>query len=399
MQSSSPKTRIAFFFDPWLLCAVLALLGLGLLMVTSASMVVSDRQFGGGFHFFLHQLLYLLVGLSIGVAGLCVSLETWQKWSPILLLAGLILLVIVLIPGVGKTVHGSRRWLHFGVLRFQVSEWMKLSMVLFLAGYIVRRQQEVREQLSGFIKPLLLLAVVAVLLLMEPDFGATVVIVSVALGMLFLSGVRLRQFFPLFLLVGGLFAALAISAPYRLERIVAFLKPWSHQFDGGYQLTQSLMAFGRGGIWGLGLGNSVQKLFYLPEAHTDFLFAILGEELGLIGQGVVFLLFAIVVGRAMVIGRRAYRETRYFASYTAYGLGLWIGMQAIINIGVNMGVLPTKGLTLPFMSYGGSSLLSVCLAAAIVLRVYHEHACIHYQDNARGPRYLTVHVTTQQGRV
>lgn len=372
MQGMSYKQNQSFYIDRTLLGAVFGLLTIGLLMVTSASMVISDTHFGHPFHFFFHQLIYLVVGVLIGAATTHVSLERWERLSPYLLVFGLVLLVLVLVPGIGRQVNGSRRWLSFMVLRFQVSELVKLAVILFMSGYLVRRLQEVRTQASGFAKPIMLLGLVGGLLLLEPDFGATSVVVLVSLGMMFLAGVRLSHFLGLMFGVLGSFGLLIVSAPYRLQRLTAFLDPWANQFNSGYQLTQSLIAFGRGGAWGVGLGNSVQKLFYLPEAHTDFLFAVLAEEFGMMGELVVCALFAVLVMRAFAIGRVMERCDQLFAAYTAYGIGLWFALQTMVNIGVNMGVLPTKGLTLPLMSYGGSSLLIGCVAIAILLRIYHE---------------------------
>lgn len=362
----------ALFYDYWLLAITGALLAIGLLMVASASMVISDRTYHMPFHFLFHQLSYIGIGIVIGFIVVKIPLSFWQDIGHYILLISLFLLMVVLIPGIGKEVNGSTRWLGLGPFGLQVSELAKFSIIIFLSGYLVRRQNEVQTSFKGFIKPILILGVAGILLLLEPDFGAAAVILFTALGMMFLAGARLRQFILLMLLISGGLAFLAITSPYRLIRLTTFLHPWANQFDSGYQLTQSLIAFGRGGIFGVGLGNSIQKLFYLPEAHTDFLFAVLVEELGLLGGLVVILLFAILVGRILIIGRIAYKKGNLFAAYAAYGLGLWIGLQAMINIGVNAGLLPTKGLTLPFISYGGSSMLLYCIAIAVLLRVYYE---------------------------
>lgn len=359
-------------YDRYLLLATAGLLALGLLMVASTSIVISQRQFATPFHFFLRHAVYLVMGLALGYGVFRVKLATWQKAGPILLLISLLLLALVLVHGIGREVNGSMRWLGFGPLGLQVSELAKLAVVIYMAGYIVRHEKEIKTQVRGFFKPLVLLSFIALLLLREPDFGATTVIMVTCLGMLFLAGVRLWQFAILLGVVIAALSGLAITSPYRLERLTTFLNPWANPFDSGYQLTQSLIAFGRGGWFGVGLGDSVQKLFYLPEAYTDFLFAVLTEELGLLGGLVVIVLFAVVVGRALYIGRRAYVEKRYFAGFLAYGLGLELALQVMINIGVNAGILPTKGLTLPFMSYGGSSLLMACVAVAILLRIDYE---------------------------
>lgn len=365
-------TKPVFSFDRWLLMGTLPLIALGLLMVASASMVISDRQFGTPFHYLLRQGIYLGVGFLLALLVMQISLHFWRRISGYLLLFSLICLAIVLIPGIGHAVNGSSRWISFGFFQFQVSELAKFCVIVYMASYLTRHQEEVRTRVSGFIKPMSILCVVAVLLLLEPDFGATTVIFITALGMLFLAGVRLWQFIVLLLMGSGALAVLAISSPYRLQRLTTFLNPWSNPFDSGYQLTQSLIAFGRGGIFGVGLGNSIQKLFYLPEAHTDFLFAVLAEELGLLGELAVVALFMLIVGRALLIARNAGEQGKSFASYLAYGLGLWLGLQALISVGVNCGMLPTKGLTLPLMSYGGSSLLMSFVVIAILLRIAYE---------------------------
>ncbi len=356
----------------WFAAAVLFILGL--VMVASSSLDIAERSYGQPFHFVLRQLAYAGVALLLGYVILRLPLQFLERLSAPLLLAGMGLLVLVLIPGIGREVNGSARWLPLGLFNLQPSELMKLFMVLYLAGYLVRRSEEVRSAVSGFAKPMVVLALVCLLLLAEPDFGAAAVLMATAMGMMFLGGVRLWQFALLILGVGLAAAALAVSSPYRLERITAFLDPWADPFASGFQLTQALIAFGRGEWLGVGLGNSIQKLFYLPEAHTDFLFAVLAEELGLVAALLVIALFSVIVWRAFLIARRAERAGAAFAAYVAYGCGMWIGVQAFINIGVNMGVLPTKGLTLPLMSYGGSSLIVSCMVIALLQRVALETA-------------------------
>lgn len=360
-----------FVLDPWLLGAVLTLLAVGLVMVSSASISIADRQMGQPFYYLLRQAISVAVGLLAGALVLRLRLVYWERLGPMLLLFGLVLLIAVL--GLGREINGSTRWLGLGVFNLQPSELMKLFMVVYLAGYLVRRGDEVRSSIKGFLKPMLLVGLIGGLLLAEPDFGATAVITATVLGMMFLGGVRLWQFGVLFALILGGAAALVMAAPYRMARLTSFVDPWADPFNSGFQLTQALIAFGRGEWWGVGLGGSVQKLFYLPEAHTDFLFAVLGEELGLVGVLAVVGLFALLVWRAFVIGRTAQQAGSYFAAYLSYGLGLWLGMQAFINLGVNMGMLPTKGLTLPLMSYGGSSIVVSCVACALLLRVSHEY--------------------------
>jgi cell division protein FtsW len=358
--------------DPWLVGAALALLVLGLVMVASASVSLADRQFGQPFYYFLRQLVYVGAGFLVSTAIVRTRLMYWEKGGMVLLIAGMVLLAAILIPGVGRQVNGSIRWLHLGFFNLQVSELVKLFVIIYLAGYLVRRGEEVRTTLKGFLKPLAILTVLSILLLLEPDFGSAVVMFATALGLMFLGGVRLWQFAVLLAAVVGVLAGVALTSPYRLERLTTFLDPWADPFNSGFQLTQALIAIGRGEWLGVGLGGSIQKLFYLPEAHTDFLFAVLAEELGLLGVIAVIVLFTVVVWRAFVIAYSAEQGGNRFAAYLAYGIGMWIGMQAFINMGVNMGALPTKGLTLPLMSYGGSSIVVMCMAVALLMRVDYE---------------------------
>ena len=360
-------------YDAPLLIACTILFVLGLIMVGSASFAIADRHFHQPAHYLWRQLFYAGVALFLAYGVLHVSMAAWQRMSGGLLLLGLLLLLLVILPGVGREVNGSSRWLSLGIANFQPSEFVKLAMLLYLSGYLVRRGDEVRAAVSGFIKPMLLLVLVSVLLLAEPDFGAAAVLMATAMGLMFLGGVRIWQFALLLFVVVVALALLAVASPYRMARITAFINPWADPFDSGFQLTQALIAFGRGEWLGVGLGSSIQKLFYLPEAHTDFLFAVIAEELGLISALLIIVLFAMIVWRAFVIGRRAERGGQPFAAYVAYGSGMWMGLQAFINIGVNMGILPTKGLTLPLMSYGGSSLIMSCIVVALLQRVAWEN--------------------------
>ena len=361
--------------DYLLLFAVMALAALGLVMVASASITLADRELGQPFYYALRQAIYIGVGVLLGTGVYRLRLALVEQAGLLLLLTAFALLLAVLVPGVGTQVNGSVRWLNTGLFRLQVSEPAKLMILLYLASYLNRHGEEVRTQLSGFIKPLVLLGLAAILLLLEPDFGATVVMLATAMGMIFIAGARLWQFGGMLGLGGVSLAGLAVSSPYRMERLTTFLNPWADPFDSGFQLTQSLIAIGRGEWFGVGLGASIQKLFYLPEAHTDFVFAVLAEELGLLGVCVVIALYAVVVWRAFVIAIQAEKAGNGFASLLAHGIGIWIGLQAFINMGVNMGLLPTKGLTLPLMSYGGSSMVVVCAAIALLLRADHETRC------------------------
>ncbi len=358
--------------DMKFLGVVLALLAFGLVMVGSSSISVAEQQHNQPFYYLLRQLVYIGVGLTLSVGVLYTPMMLWQRASTALLTVGLLLLAAVLIPGLGREVNGSMRWLPMGLFQLQVSEPVKLFVVLYLAGYVARR---VEQGIAGraLAEPLVILGVISVLLLLEPDFGAAAVILATSLGILFLAGVKWRHFGLAFALVASALAAVAVLSPYRFQRLTVFLNPWSHPFDSGFQLTQALIAFGRGEWLGVGLGASVQKLFYLPEAHTDFLLAVLAEELGLVGVVAVIAMFGFLIWRAFLIADEAARGGKWFASYVGYGVAMWIALQVVINIGVNMGVLPTKGLTLPLMSYGGSSIVIMCVACALVLRVHYEN--------------------------
>ncbi len=368
-----PVSRPIALYDKWLMGAALGLLIVGLMMVASSSIMISTKYYHQPFHFLIRQSCYLFVGFLAALIIMRIDSTIWEKISVPLLLVCLLLLFMVLVPGIGRIVNGSRRWLALGPIGIQVSELTKVTMIFYMAGYLVRQQESVRQNIVGFVKPMVVLGLVSVLLLLEPDFGGTVVIAGTVMAMLFLAGVKLRYYIGLLLVVGCSLVMLAVSSPYRLARLTAFLDPWADQFNSGYQLTQSLIAFGRGGFLGVGLGDSVQKLFYLPEAHTDFLFAVLAEELGLSGVLLVLILYSILVIRGMLIGFTAYSQERLFAAFTAYGLTFWIGLQATINMGVNSGLLPTKGLTLPMLSYGGASMVVNCAVIALLLRIDHEN--------------------------
>lgn len=369
-----PRGLLLPRLDRHLLVVAGMLSAIGIMVVASASTEVAQVSYGSPFHYVLKHLVYLF--LALGVAGLTflVPIGVWEKSGWPLLAVALLLLVLVLVPGIGREVNGSMRWLRLGLLNMQASEIAKLFIIIYLAGYLVRRIQEVRSQWSGFVKPMLVLSFAILLLLMEPDFGAVVVLMTAALGMMFLGGVRLVQFLALISVSLVAMAVAAVSQPYRMQRLITFMDPWAEEnvFDSGYQLTQALIAFGRGEWLGVGLGNSVQKLFYLPEAHTDFVFAIWAEEMGLLGSILVIALFMLLIFRCLSIGRRAEHAGKFFSAYLCYGISLLLAAQALINIGVNTGLLPTKGLTLPLLSYGGSSLIMCAVSLAIVLRVDYE---------------------------
>jgi cell division protein FtsW len=356
------------------LVALLAVIVLfGLIMVTSASIsVASHETAANSFAYLERQLLFLIVGLGAGALVFCVRTDQLERLAVPLLLLGLAMLLVVAVPGVGHRSHGSRRWLQLGGFAFQVSELARLLVLIYVASYAVRKEEELRGTLKGLLKPLGVLLLAGGLLLAEPDMGAATVLFATGFIMLFLAGGRLRWMTLLVLAAATLFMLVAESSGYRRARITAFLHPFDDPFHSGFQLVQSLIAIGRGQLFGVGLGDSVQKLFYLPEAHSDFIFAVLAEELGLLGVLLTVALFLALAWRSLHIARLAYDVNLKFGCYLAAGFGVWIGVQALINIGVNMGVLPTKGLTLPLMSYGGSSLVVALMWAAIVLRVYHE---------------------------
>ena len=359
-------------YDAQLIIAVLALMTIGLVMVASASVSIATRELGDPLYYFWRQSVYVAFGLVAMLAATRIPLRIWQAASPVLLAICGLMLVLVFIPGIGREVNGSMRWVSLGPINLQPSEPMKLAMVLYLAGYLVRRGELVRSTIGGFVRPMGVLAVIGVLLLFEPDYGATVVLFTTALGMLFLGGVPFWSFVGWAACVVVTLGVVVMAAPYRVERLLTFMNPWADPFGTGFQLTQALIAIGSGEWLGVGLGSSVQKLFYLPEAHTAFLFAVLAEELGMLGVLVIILLFTFVVWRAIAIGTRAERAGAHYGAHLAYGVGLLIGLQAFINIGVNMGILPTKGLALPLMSYGGSSLVVNSFAIGLVMRVDHE---------------------------
>jgi cell division protein FtsW len=346
----------------------------GVIVVTSASMEVADAKHGNPFYHVIRHLIFLSMALCCAALSFLIPMQMWNRLGWLLLAAAFVLLVLVIMPGIGREVNGSMRWIRLGPINIQTSELAKLFMVVYLAGYLARRSHEIRTHLWGFMKPMIILAIMVVLLLLEPDFGAVVVLMSAVLGMMFLGGVRLWQFLVLIFVSLTTIALLAVSQPYRMQRLTTFMDPWAKEnvFDSGYQLTQALIAFGRGEWWGVGIGNSVQKLFYLPEAHTDFVYAILAEETGLLGSSVVITLFFLLTWRIMHIARRAEKMGQFFSAYVCYGVALLFSAQALINIGVNTGLLPTKGLTLPLLSYGGSSLIVCCVSLAMVLRADYE---------------------------
>ena len=369
-RSAGRQQRLAI--DPVIVMTVFALLLVGLVMVTSASLNIAERQTGDAFFYFERQLFSVLLGCTFGAAMLIVPIATWKRIAPWLLVVSFALLLLVIVPVIGHEVNGSRRWIRLGPLNFQPSEIARWLLVTYIAIFAVRHQTELRSSAQGFFKPLAVLLAAAVLLLVEPDFGAAVVLCATGTAVLFVAGARFRDF----LVVCGVgllaVAALALASPYRVLRITAFLNPWEDPFKTGFQLTQSLIAIGRGEWFGVGLGSSIQKLYYLPEAHTDFVFAVFAEEFGLLGVTLVVAAFLVIVLRSLRLSRIAADAGMPLHACIAAGFGVWIGLQAFLNIGVNMGLLPTKGLTLPLLSYGRSSMLVTLAWVGMLLRVHHE---------------------------
>ena len=375
---TSLRARIGrFHFDSMLLIVSISLLLIGYVMVASASLHLGIKMTGDGLYYPVRQLMHIGFGVLLGVGIAAVPMRVWEEIGPRLFIAGLLLLIIVLIPGLGVKVNGSVRWLSLGGLRIQVSEVVKFFSVIYMAGYVTRHQQSVQNAAFGLLKPLGLFSVASFLLLLEPDFGSAVVIIMIAMGIMFLAGARLSQFIVLLLILGVLGMLLVYFSPYRLVRVTSFMDPWADPLKTGFQLVQALISFGRGEWLGVGLGSGVQKLFYLPEAHTDFLFSVIAEELGLVGVVTVIGLFSVLVWRTFAIAVAAEQAGQRFSAFIAYGLGIWFGFQSFVNMGVNMGILPTKGLTLPLMSYGGGSMMIMCCAVALLFRVHSEIAEIN----------------------
>lgn len=358
--------------DRALLVTVAVIVAFGLVMLSSSTLAIADKQHGDPFYYLFRQTIYIALGCLFAFSALFIKTEFWRKSSGLLLVFGLVLLVCVLVPFIGKEVGGAVRWISVAGFQFQASELVKLIIVIYLASYMVRHQVTVRESYLGLLRILVVLGLVSVLLLLEPDYGATVVIFATAMAMMFIGGAKIWQCAVVAIGTGAIFAALIWTSSYRLERWASFLNPWADRYDSGFQLTQALIAFGRGEWFGVGLGAGMQKLFYLPEVHTDFIYSVLAEELGVAGAACVIALFLVLIWRAFSIARQANQCGKVYASYLSYGIGTLIGLQALVNIGVNTGVLPTKGLTLPLVSYGGSSIVVTLFMVGILLRVSYE---------------------------
>jgi cell division protein FtsW len=358
--------------DPVLIGACLGLVAIGAVMVGSASIALAERETGEPLYYLYRHLGALGIGTVGAVLAAMIPLDVWYRLSGLVVLAGVGLLAIVLVPGIGQTVNGSTRWVELGPLTFQASEPARLCLAMYLSSYAVRHHKDLSSSFVGFLKPMLIVAGACMLLLLEPDYGAVVVLTVTSLGIVFAAGARIRDFSVAVLVAVPALAMLALSSAYRIRRLVAFLDPWEDPYETGFQLTQSLIAVGRGDLFGVGLGASVQKLFYLPEAHTDFVFAVLAEELGFFGATLVIALFAVLIYRAITLGQRALDAGLPFHGLVAIGIGLMLGLEAFINIGVNLGLLPTKGLALPLISYGRSSAVVSLVAVGLLARVYYE---------------------------
>ncbi len=361
-----------FHFDPLLVIVSASLLAIGYVMMASSSLHLGIKETGNSFYYPIRQSLHIALGLILGICVALTPIRVWEKSGQWLFIFGILLLIVVLVPGLGVKVNGSTRWLSIFGMRVQVSEVVKFFSVIYMAGYVTRHQESIRKSIFALFKPIILFSGACILLLMEPDFGSAVVIMIIAMGIMFLAGARLSPFIIL-LSSGSVLAALLVYfEPYRMKRVTSFLNPWADAKDTGYQLVHALISFGRGEWVGVGLGSGIQKLFYLPEAHTDFLFSVIAEELGLLGVLTVIGLFALLVWRTFEIAAAAEKADERFSAFIAYGLGIWFGFQSFVNMGVNMGILPTKGLTLPLMSYGGGSMMIMCCAVALIFRIQSE---------------------------
>lgn len=368
--SDANMSNAGVTFDRSFVILAIAMYMIGLVMVASSSMPVAERLFNNPFHFVIRHAIYIVLSFIVGGLTLQIPMSWWQKYSGYLLILGLLLLITVLL--IGRSVNGSQRWIVLGPITLQAAEPAKLFFFCYLSAYLVRRREEVMENLKGFIKPLVVFGLLAFFLLMQPDLGTVIVMFVTTFGLLFLAGAKLWQFIAMTTVGLSAIAMLAVFEPYRLRRVTSFLDPWQDPFGSGYQLTQSLMAYSRGEFLGQGLGNSIQKLEYLPEAHTDFVMAVLAEEFGLVGISVVLILSAWLVVKALMLGRKAIAKEKYFEGFFAYSIGIWMSFQTAVNIGASAGIVPTKGLTMPLISYGGSSMIIMTIAVVVLIRIDHE---------------------------
>ncbi len=366
-QARRSATRVEI--DPWILLSAIALASIGVVMVASSSIAVAEEMHVGPFYFLTRHVLFLILGTAVGFAAYRIDLEWLKQYSQVLILGAFVLLLLVFVPWLGVEVKGARRWIRMGLANFQAVELVKLLLIVYLAGYFVRHHEALQQSLLGVIKPLVVTGALLGLLLAQPDFGGALLLMAISAGMIWLAGGSAKHLIGMGLVAMPVVAIAAMSEPYRVSRLMAFLDPWAKPFDEGFQLTQALIAVGRGEWFGVGLGESVQKLFYLPEAHTDFILAVIAEELGFFGILGIIALFAVFTGRAFALGIEGLRQGRCFEAYLAYGIALWFSLQAAISIGVNIGALPTKGLTLPLISSGGSSVIVSLMAVGLLLRV------------------------------
>lgn len=371
-QLSELEFSISQYADVRMFYAILVLFGFGIIMAASTTVEMAYKDHADAFFYVKKQLVFLLLGLFCLFVVSQIRLVYWENLGPLLLVVSIAALTLVLIPGLGRSVNGSSRWLMIGPIGIQISEFAKIAMIIYLSGYMVRHSLRVQNKFGAFLNPLVILGLIVVLLILEPDFGSAVVFVVTVFAMLYLGGVRFTPFLLFTMAAIALLVLLAISSPYRLERIASFLDPWADPFDTGFQLTQALIAIGNGGVFGVGIGESIQKLFYLPEAHNDFVFAVLAEEMGLAGVIMLLVAYFVLIWRCFVLGKKAQNVQMAFAQNIAYGCGIWFALQTVISLSVNMGMLPTKGLSLPFLSVGGSNLLVSCIALGLLMRVYIE---------------------------
>jgi len=380
----TPENNQCATFDRTYLVLAMVMYAIGLVMVMSSSMPVAERLFDNPFHFFIRHAIYVVLSIGIGSFVMQVPMAKWHEYSGSLLILGIVLLAVVLV--IGRTVNGSTRWIVVGPITVQAAEPAKLFFFCYLSAYLVRRRDEVMDNFKGFIKPLVVFLLLAILLLRQPDLGTIIVMFVTTFGLLFLAGARLWQFVGIASMGVIALSLLAIFEPYRWRRVTSFLDPWQDPFGSGYQLTQSLMAYGRGEVFGQGLGNSIQKLEYLPEAHTDFVMAILAEEFGFVGVSVVLVLSMVLVCKALMLGRKAVQKEKYFEGFFAYAIGIWFSFQTAVNVGASAGIVPTKGLTMPLISSGGSSMIIMSVALVVLIRIDHELRLQSIQATSKGGR-------------
>ncbi len=383
----SSSSYLAVGVDFWLMVSSMCLIGIGIIMVASSSLAIAEKYNHDAFYYLKRHILYIGIGTFLSLIILAIKMDWMLQLSRILIVVAIVLLILVLVPGIGVKINGARRWINLGLARFQVVEAVKLAMIVYLAGYIVRHKEGLQHKFFSVIKPLLLAILLAILLLLQPDFGSAVLLLTITLFMVYIAGTRYRDLTILGLLSASSMVIIAIAEPYRLQRLKGFINPWDDPFDGGFQLVQALIAIGSGKVSGIGIGGSVQKLFYLPEAHTDFIFSVYAEEMGFIGVLFLISLYIILIQRIFSISKTALGNGKEFAAYSCAGIGVWIALQSFLSMGVNLGLLPTKGLTLPFISSGGSAIMMNLLSIAIVMRVSYENR-IH---NVKALRYSSEH--------